>query len=88
MLTSCAGTTCHARLEFFVPKIAIFPQFQVYLSKTKIDKTNDKFVTSQSFLSSDIVPTSSKEKATSHFIRFGHSLRSAVSCQRQVVKDI
>ena len=25
-LTSCAGTTCHARREFFCPKIAIFSQ--------------------------------------------------------------
>ena len=27
--------TCHARRELFVPKIATFPQFQVYLNVTQ-----------------------------------------------------
>ena len=34
-LTSCARMTCHARREFFCPKIATFSQFQVYLSITQ-----------------------------------------------------
>ena len=38
---------CHARREFFVPKIAIVPQFQVYLSKDKIGRANNKFITSR-----------------------------------------
>ena len=50
-LTSCAGTTCHDCNIFSV--LSIF--------KYKSDKTNNKFVTSQSFLFSNI-PTSSKRK--------------------------
>ncbi|KAF3420761.1 hypothetical protein E2986_10670 [Frieseomelitta varia] len=34
----------------------------LYLSKTKWAKQINKFITSQSFLSSDIIPTSSKRK--------------------------
>ena len=61
---------------FFVPKLSIFPQFYVHLSKT-----NNKFITSLSnFYSSDIVPTSSKGK------RLGRSLRSAIGCQAQLVE--
>ena len=58
--------------RIFCSKIAIFPQFQVYLRKTNL-----------LLLFSDITPTSSKEKATNYCIRFGHSLRSAISCQRK-----
>ena len=36
---SSAGMTCHARREFFVPKIAIFSQFQVYLSIIQAEQT-------------------------------------------------
>ena len=58
------------RREFFVPKIATFPQFQVYLSITHAEIMNNKF------LQCDIVPTCSKGKR-----RFGRSLWSAISCQ-------
>ena len=50
----------------FCPKIAIFSQFSVYLSKT--GKTNNKFITYQQFLSSDIIPTSSKEKESDELL--------------------
>ena len=47
MLTSYAGMD--------VPRTSrIFSQFQVYLNVNP-DKTNDKFITSWSFLSSDII---------------------------------
>ena len=32
-LTTCAGMTCHARREFFIPKSIIFPQSQAYLKQ-------------------------------------------------------
>ena len=64
--------------RIFCPKIAILSQFQVYLSKA-----NNKFITCQQFLSSDIVPTSSKRKRRIIVHGFGHSLRSAISCQRK-----
>ena len=35
-----------------------------------------------SIISNDI-PASSKKKATNYCIRFGHSLRSAIGCQRK-----
>ena len=46
--TLSALTSCHARREYFVPKIAIFSQ--LYPST---DETNNKFIASRSFLSSD-----------------------------------
>ena len=55
----------------------------LFLLRVYPGKTNNKFITSQSFLSSDVVPTSSK--ARDYCIRFGHSLWSAISCQRKVV---
>ena len=134
-LISCAGMTCHARRELFVPKLCnIFSVLSTL--KYNPDKTNNKFIiTSQSFLSGDVILTSSKRKrrivygsvtrygprascqrkgvnfqncnifsvlsitrakriinllllnnfypVISYCIRFGHSLRSAISCQRK-----
>ena len=48
---------------FSCPKIAVFSQFEVYLSITQA-ATNNKFI-----LSSDIVPTSSKRKRRNYCIR-------------------
>ena len=42
-LTSCAGMTCHARREFFVPNY-IFLDLSIF--KCNPGKTNDKFITS------------------------------------------
>ena len=55
--TSRAGITRHACREFFVPKLQYLLVFSVYLSKT-----NNTFITSQWFLSSDITPTNSRIK--------------------------
>ena len=44
LLASCAGMTCHARRECFYSKIAIFTQFQVYLSITRAEN-NNKLIT-------------------------------------------
>ena len=43
-LTSCAGMTCHARREFFVPNCNIFSVSGIF--KYNPGKTNDKFLTS------------------------------------------
>ena len=76
MLTSYAGMD--------VPRTSrIFSQFQVYLNVNP-DKTNDKFITSWSFLSSDVMPTSSKEKESDELL-FGRSLRSASQLPAQGV---
>ena len=40
------------------------------------------------FLSGDIVPFEFKKKATNYCVRFGHSLRSAISLPAQVVKPM
>ena len=47
--------------------------------------TNNKFITSQSFLSSDIIPTSSKEKENDKLLYTVRSLVMvrATSCQRK-----
>ena len=46
-LTSCAGTTCHARLrEFFVPKLQYFLSFKCIQNLSNSNsKTNNKFIT-------------------------------------------
>ena len=36
-------TSCHARRESFLPKMAIFPQFSVYLSITQAKQINNKY---------------------------------------------
>ena len=72
-----ARTTCHARRKFFIPKLQYF-----FNSKYNPGKTNDKFITSQWFLSNDIIPDEfkKKKKATNYCIQFGHSLWSAINC--------
>ena len=66
---------------FFVPSCNIFS----VSFECNSGKTNDKFITSwSSFLSSDTVTTSSKRKRRNYCIQvFGHSLWSAISCQRK-----
>ena len=54
------GAICVA--DFFRSKIVIFPQFSGIFKWDKTGKANDKFITSQSFLSSDVVSTSIKRK--------------------------
>ena len=51
-------------------------------------KTNNKFITSQSFLSSDITPTSSKGKESDEFIVYGSVTRYGpqTSCRRERLK--
>ena len=49
-------------------------------------ETDNKFITSQLFLSSVIVPTSSKRRITVY--GFGHSLWSAISCQRKWLTSV
>ena len=51
-LTSCAGMTCHARRGISHPKIAIFSQFQAYLSIIQAKIINLSLLNN---ISSDIV---------------------------------
>ena len=48
-LTSCAGTTCHARREFFVPKLQCF--YNNIFEWSKIGRTNNKFINNFSTIS-------------------------------------
>ena len=74
--------------KIFCSKIVIFSQILSIFRWNKIGRTDDKFIiTSQSFLSSDIAPTSSKRKRRIFVYGVGHSLWSAISCQRNVVKS-
>ena len=59
-LTSCAGMTRHARRGFFLSQNCnIFSDLSIF----KCSPGNNKFITSQQFLSSDIIiPTNSKRK--------------------------
>ena len=65
--------------RIFSPKIAMFSQFSVQTFK---------FITFWSFLSSDIIPTSSKGKGKRRIIVywFGHSLWSANQLPAQGIK--
>ena len=71
---------CHARREFFCCKIAISSRFQVYPGKI-----NNKLV---ELLFDHFYPVISCRRVQEEsdellYIRFGHSLRSAISCQRK-----
>ena len=69
------------RREFFVLNCNSFSVSSVF--KCNPGKTDDKFITFQSFLSNNITLTEFKKKkeATNYCILFGRSLRSAISCQ-------
>ena len=56
MLTSGAGMTCHARLEFLDPKLQHFLNLGIF--NYNPGKTDNKFITCQLFLYSDIISTS------------------------------
>ena len=59
---SCAGMTCHAGREFSITKFVTFFSALSTFEWNKIDETNNKSIACQSFLSGDIVPTSSIRK--------------------------
>ena len=71
LLTSCAGTTCHARRQLFVSQIATFPQFQLYLNVTQAKQMMRWFI----ILLNHFYPAMShrrvqkKKKATNYCIR-------------------
>ena len=69
--------------NLFVPNRSIFSVLSTF--KCNPGKTNDKFVTSWSFLSSDITPTSSKENESDELLYTVRSLVMvrATSCQRK-----
>ena len=63
-------TSCHARREFFFflsENCNIFSVLSIFECK---GETNNKFITSQSFLSGDIPTSFEKKRATSYCIRF------------------
>ena len=56
-----------------------------YILKYNPDKENTKYITSRSFLFSDITPTEFRRQRKRRIIVYGsgHSLWSAISCQRK-----
>ena len=80
------GTTCHAHRQYFVPNCNIFSVLSVF--KYNSSKTSNKFITSQSFLSSDIIPTSSKENDSDELLYTDSVTRYGprTTCQRQGLK--
>ena len=83
--TSCAAMTCHARCEFFATNCNI-------LSVSFIFKCNPGKQIINLLLFNNFCPAMSyrraqkKRKATNYCVRLGHSLWSAISCQRRAVK--
>ena len=71
-LTSRAGMTCHARREFFVPKIAIFSQFSS-IFKYNPGKANNKLL--YNFYPVISYRTSSKEKESDELLYRGSVTR-------------
>ena len=80
-ITSRAEMTCHARREVNSPNVATFSQL-LSIFKRNLGETNDEFIIYQLFLSSDIIPTSSKRKR--RIIVYGSVTRYGpqTSCQR------
>ena len=78
-----AGMTCHARREFFVSKIVIFPQSQVYSSKTKRAIQIINLLLLNNFYPVITYRRVQKESGRVVVYGLGHSLWSAISCQRK-----
>ena len=67
----------------FYPKIAIFPQFEVYLSITQAKQIINLLILNNFYPVISYRRVQKKKKATNYRTRFGHSLWSAISCQRK-----
>ena len=80
-LTSCAGMTCH--VESIWPKIAIFPQFQVYLIITQAKQTISLLLLSHFY---PVVRIRIRKRRRIVVYGFGHSLRSANQLLAQEIK--
>ena len=66
----------------FSHKLRHFLSFK-YIFKCNAGETNDKFINSWSFLSSDIIPTSSKEKESDELL---YTIRSLVMVREPAAK--
>ena len=83
-LTSCAKMTFHVHVENFLSQNCnIFSISSIF--KYNPGKANNKFITSRSFLSSDIIPTSSKGKESDESL---HTVRSLVMVRNQLPAQV
>ena len=71
----------YACREFFIPKLQYFPDCKYIKYNPSKRKITNLVLINNFYPVISYRRVRKKKKATNYFIRFGHSLRSAISCQ-------